>query len=265
MELWLKIYSDLHNEFGVEFEPQFTPEEIRRLDKTILVLAGDIDSKARGLAYAEKYHDIFKAVMYVPGNHDYYGITLNKTSTREKFTSEYENVHSLQYMDSVVIDGVLFTGGTLWTDLNKQDWFAVRNARIKMNDFQKIKELRPGSVYRKMSTDLWISEHIACKEKIAQQLARTDYDKSVVITHHAPSYKSIPERYQKSQDLTNFAYMSHLDELAIQADYWIHGHIHDNMDYMINDTVRVLANPRGYIPDYPNKSFDPYGLSVQIA
>lgn len=54
MELWLKIYSDLHNEFGTEFEPQFTPEEVRRLDKTILVLAGDIDSKARGLAYARE-------------------------------------------------------------------------------------------------------------------------------------------------------------------------------------------------------------------
>ena len=31
-----------------------------------------------------------------------------------------------------------------------------------------------------------------------------------------------------------------------QIKLWTHGHVHDDFDYMINET-RVICNPRGYI------------------
>jgi len=37
---------------------------------------------------------------------------------------------------------------------------------------------------------------------------------------------------------------------------WVHGHMHDPVDYMIGET-RVLANPRGYIPWELGNGFDP--------
>ena len=46
----------------------------------------------------------------------------------------------------------------------------------------------------------------------------------------------------------NGGYHNHLEELIMdntQIKYWVHGHMHDPVDYTIGET-RVLANPRGY-------------------
>ena len=37
--------------------------------------------------------------------------------------------------------------------------------------------------------------------------------------------------------------------------YWVHGHVHENSDYMISQ-CRVVANPRGYYPDELNSNFN---------
>ena len=37
---------------------------------------------------------------------------------------------------------------------------------------------------------------------------------------------------------------------------WIHGHVHNNFDYMIGDT-RVICNPRGYEMYQENFEFKP--------
>ena len=78
---------------------------------------------------------------------------------------------------------------------------------------------------------------------------------TVVVTHHSPSFQSIPEHY-RGNDL-NVAYASPLDAMieAMKPDYWIHGHIHDTQDYNIGHT-NILANPRGYAPDELNPEFD---------
>ena len=46
----------------------------------------------------------------------------------------------------------------------------------------------------------------------------------------------------------NGAYASNLEEIMYnhpQIKLWVHGHIHDPVDYIINET-RVVSNPRGY-------------------
>jgi hypothetical protein len=46
----------------------------------------------------------------------------------------------------------------------------------------------------------------------------------------------------------NGAYSSSLDDFIMdhpQIKTWVHGHMHDAVDYMIG-TTRLLSNPRGY-------------------
>jgi Icc-related predicted phosphoesterase len=71
---------------------------------------------------------------------------------------------------------------------------------------------------------------------------------TVVITHHAPSPKSIHPRFEDS--LLNACFVSDVERLIAgsRARLWIHGHTHDSFDYVLNGT-RVVCNPRGYAKD----------------
>lgn len=81
----------------------------------------------------------------------------------------------------------------------------------------------------------------------------------MVVTHHAPSARSVEPKYAGSP--LNAAFVSNLDALVERsgADLWIHGHTHYPVDYAIGAT-RVFSNPRGYARDGmpENARFDPY-------
>lgn len=79
--------------------------------------------------------------------------------------------------------------------------------------------------------------------------------KFAIMTHHAPSRRSVPERFET--DALSPAYASHLDSFVERsgAAAWIHGHIHTSVDYHIGQP-RVISNPRGY-PEEREAGFDP--------
>ncbi|MGB2816445.1 MAG: hypothetical protein WBA53_14665 [Burkholderiaceae bacterium] len=87
---------------------------------------------------------------------------------------------------------------------------------------------------------------------------------TVVITHRAPSPRSIHPRFAASP--VNPAFVSdathRLD--GARACPWIHGHTHDSFDYVERGT-RVLCKARGYAKDGVNENplFDPE-LTVEI-
>ena len=61
------------------------------------------------------------------------------------------------------------------------------------------------------------------------------------------------------------AYASNLSRLLGRSRLWVHGHIHDNMDYSFGMT-RVLCNPRGYTDpsgEHMNGLFQP-DLVVEV-
>ena len=85
----------------------------------------------------------------------------------------------------------------------------------------------------------------------------------MVVTHHAPHADSVPVRY--AQELTSAAFAGELSPLFGQAALWVHGHMHDAVDFARQGT-RGLANPRGYsraMGRFENAAFDP-GLVVEI-
>jgi Icc-related predicted phosphoesterase len=99
---------------------------------------------------------------------------------------------------------------------------------------------------------------------LGQALATPHAGPTVVITHHAPSPRSIHPRFEES--ILNACFVSDLEHLLGQerVELWIHGHTHDSFDYRVNGT-RVLCNPRGYARDGVNEnaSFNP-GLTIEV-
>ena len=85
------------------------------------------------------------------------------------------------------------------------------------------------------------------------RLATAHEGPTVVITHHAPSPKSIHPRFAGS--LLNACFVSDAERLmgADRVPLWIHGHTHDSFDYRVDGT-RVVCNPRGYAKSGTNEN-----------
>jgi predicted phosphodiesterase len=239
----LQILSDLHLEFA--------PFHLPAVAADVLVLAGDIGVGAAGLEWVlETCREA--PVIYVLGNHEFYHHTIPSVANELKEMAEGTNVHVLED-DLVEIGDVTFLGATLWTD------FALLGDPLKgeieadmgINDFRHIRifpkytRFRPADARRlHLRTVGWLQNQF-------RGLAGRKY---VVVTHHAPSGRSIGPDYQ--HDPLNAAFASNLEPLvtASGARLWIQGHIHAVADYNLGAT-RVLANPRGY-PKEQVQGFD---------
>ena len=237
----LHILNDLHIEFE-EFAPPATGADV-------VVLAGDIGVGLEGLRWVEaRFSDI--PVIYVPGNHEFYrhDITLIDALKAES----PDNIHVLND-NQVIIDGVRFLGSTLWTDFalfgEADKFYAMHEARLRMTDFSIIQN--HGA---RFTPEDAMRLHKASREWLAAMLAEPFDGETVVVTHHAPSSRSMHPRY--ARDLLTPAFASNLEHLmdGDRIPLWIHGHMHESFDYEINGT-RVLCNPRGYAPRAMNPDF----------
>lgn len=238
----LHVLSDLH----IEFE-DFRPPVV---DADLVVLAGDIHVKGRGLAWARAaFRD--RPVLYVLGNHEYYGKAYPKHLHDLKDQARGTHIHVLEN-ESFAMDGVRFLGCTLWTDfkLFGDPRIAGYEATQKMTDYRKI---RVSSSFRKLRSLDTAGIHARSLDWLAREIEKADGYKQVVITHHAPSRRSVAE--SAKDDLTDAAYASNLDDFVEKSGVglWIHGHVHRQSDYAIGNT-RTVCNPRGY-PTEPNPAF----------
>ena len=247
----LHILSDLHLEFGKSFDAPHT-------DADVIILAGDIDLHTRGLDWAAAQPAFGgKTVLYVPGNHEFYGaeyIGLRRELYRraEALRAQGHAIHVLD-MDAMEIGGVRFIGAICWTDYllfgAAAHWQCMREAR-RMNDHRLIQfSAGRGQLDNySLRSSLFLPEHAErfharARAWLTEQLAVPYGGKTVIITHHLPSRRSVAARFEN--DLLSAAFASDLDDLIAQADLWIHGHTHDAFDYSLGK-CRVVCNPRGY-------------------
>ena len=248
----LHILSDLHVEFEAFNPPQTSAD--------VVILAGDIHVGKKGVLWAkENFKD--QPVIYVLGNHEYYGRAFPKHIQDLRQLTQETNIHILEN-DRLVIRDVTFLGCTLWTDfkLFGEPRIAGAWATETMTDYRRI---RVSPQYRKLrSLDTFIihGKSLRWLHEEAEKL-RDNQQQFVIVTHHAPSKLSIPVHY--SNDLLSAAYASDLNEFIEEsgATLWIHGHVHSQYDYVIGKT-RIISNPRGY-PDERNKNFIP-DLIIEI-
>jgi Icc-related predicted phosphoesterase len=240
----IHILSDLHLEFA--------PFQRNNVDADVVVLAGDVHTGKNGIKWILKaFPD--RPVIYVLGNHEFYGQKIPKLIDEIKEFAQGTSVHVLEN-DCVEIGNVIFLGATLWTDfrLYGDPVLAEVTAQTGMTDFRRI---RVTPSYRRFRPSDARRIHTHSLEWLTQQVEQARGRKIVVVTHHAPSPQSIPARFQN--DPLNPAFASNLESFISEcgAALWIHGHIHHHSDYTIGST-RVVANPRGY-PTEPHIGFDP--------
>ncbi len=239
----LQIASDLHNEFG-EFDMDFN-------DIDLLILAGDIGVGLKGLDWIKK--NVRKTpVIYVPGNHEYYKNAYPKLLYKLKESSKDTNIHILDN-DNITIDGITFHGTTLWTnfELFGDPKIAGMEAQLRMNDYKLIKKDPSYSKLRSIDTHVM---HYNSLDWLRNSLMSGKSKINIVISHHAPSIRSIPDKYKN--DIISAAFASNLEDFIKETnpELWIHGHLHSCFDYNIGNT-RVVCNPRGY-PDEKYNGFN---------
>jgi len=273
----IAVCSDLHLEFGA-----VTLENPGDVD--VLILSGDI-CVARDLmehdplgivdfGKSSRYHTFFQNcgkefphVLYVVGNHEHYHGDFKDTISVLKSRLAY--IDNLYILDREIfeLNDTVFVGGTLWTDMNKEDPLTLHAIRSMMNDFRCVDNSNRVVNYKTYDDvenpdkpTFRTRPAIFCPEDAVEDHKKmlgyikhiyTDmapWKQMVVVGHHTPSHSSCHPRYKKD-DLMNGGYHSDLSEFILDRPgikLWTHGHTHELFDYMIG-TTRVVCNPRGYI------------------
>jgi predicted phosphodiesterase len=266
----IQLLSDLHFEFFDRENDHLGNVGIHP-DADVIVLAGDIDNGDYALIRASKLAmSCGKPVIFVPGNHEFYRQDMQ--AMLKKYRKGAPGVHVLLGVDYpdlkaeekfVIIDGVRFCGGTLWTNFKLYEGSvriptqreAIASGQNGLNDFRLIKH---------GNTDFTAEKSVQYHNgayKVIMEVLNTPFEgKTVVVTHHGMHSGSIHPQYSPSLYaldskkalpgenpgwMINPAFCSHLPELVAKADLCLHGHTHKSLDYMV-DNCRVVANPRGY-------------------
>jgi 3',5'-cyclic AMP phosphodiesterase CpdA len=271
------IMSDLH----VDAAP-WVPPPGPRVD--IAIVAGDVADGLcrRALPWlAEHVVPRAGAVIYVPGNHDYYGRRLRDEIDLAREASAAAGVILLDGGQSVRIGSVEVIGATLWTDyrVGGEGTRAAAMAtcgdrRDGMRDHRRIGTRDARGVPAAFRPREAAALHARHRARIEEALSAPWDGPRIVVTHHAPHPGSL--LHGEVRELIDAAYASDLSVLMEgdgAPDLWIHGHVHASRDYRVGRT-RILANPRGHDTSHrtrggvwrderENASFDG-GLVVEV-
>lgn len=262
----IRLLSDLHLEFEhkVHKDQHLSIPILPTDSDTVLVLAGDIGNAKKKGTYVPLVTDAsarFKKVIFVLGNHEFYGTSFVRAYDKiSENLSHLSNVHVMNN-ETITIDDVVFICSTMWASVDNNDPLMILNARNEMNDYKCIRNGPKQAPYmRKLDPQDTVVAFIEAKKFIFDELLKYKDTKitTVVVTHHACSHQSIGPIFQG--DKMNPMYATELGYDMLDVDgptIWLHGHLHNSMDYTIGDT-RIVINPRGYVhvPTMMNANFD---------
>ena len=238
----------------------------------VLVLAGDIGSYQGGSALArldvpdfglQRFANWPCPVIFVPGNHEYDGLEFSVAHERLQ-----EVCHRLGFIwlerEVVFLQGVRFVGCTLWTDFDaptsqlaltsavsfglqlkaRDKAFRAANYALRKNHALKDGQPMLADAIRELGlqSQAWLRDALAASNAPALPVNAVA-QKTVVITHFAPSLQSADPRYGINPGTAGFC--NALDDLLPHAQLWLHGHLHCPVDYRLHG-CRVVANPLGY-------------------
>lgn len=271
----IREVSDLHLEHLYDLYDQDGPnigavkDHIKSLippmrgDKnTVLIVAGDLATARRvGRIVTFMRHVVprFAHVIYVLGNHEHYqGCIATSQDIIVSALSEtgYIDMSKLTIAGNDIvtkqIGDVVFHCGTLWTDYHQGRPETAFLVERFITDHKVIKTAEGGLF---MTADA-AAIHRRCVAQLDSLLRGKDNSKTVVATHHMPSYDAIADEYRFGDSTTrtlNAAFASDLNELIAehQPAFWFFGHTHTKYDSTIQvgdvrPRTRLICNPHGY-------------------
>lgn len=239
----IRLISDLHFETQEDGGRSFV-DGLDPAGCDVLVVAGDLTKQTAGIIPAiSMLCQRFPRVVYVCGNHEYYGADRGKVNTALRIAQQRNpNLRHLNN-DILVIDGQRILGSTLWFPQTK----LARLQAAVWSDFRAIRGFSK-----------WVYEE---NQKAVTFFRRELREGDIVVTHHLPTFLSVHPKYAASVE--NCFYVTDLEELITERKpaLWMHGHTHESMDMRIGST-RVVCNPFGYVGDLNPRYTD--GLTLEV-
>lgn len=250
----------LASDFHLEFTPKWTYEPPKNVD--INLIAGDVYPGPDMVNRLRKigYH---APVLTTPGNHEFYDHKID--CLPEQRSGDINVLQGTAVIHGFGNDAVVFLGATLWTDfaLDGTPAMSMIHAQRMMGCFSHIKHPTEPRPITPNETRIMHEQAVFW---LNSEMAKHQGKRIVVMTHHAPSTRSISPQYYGSP--LNPAFCSDLEWLMVKYKpvLWVHGHVHSSHDYMVDQT-RVICNPRGYphpyLDTFENPDFKP-NLVVEI-
>ena len=240
----IQYCSDLHLEFRENKE--FLKSNPLQPKGEILLLAGDIvpfvvmDKHADFFDYVA---DNFETTYWVPGNHEYYYSDISERSgmLNEGIRSNVFLVNNLAIKFSDV--KLIFT--TLWAKISPASQWTIQQ---NMSDFQVIKN--HGDPFTPYHFNQLHEESFKFLQKEMNQ------ERSIVVTHHVPTFLNYPLKYKGDPLNEAFAVELH-DFIQVSAcEYWIFGHHHTPMKGFSIGKTKLICNQLGYVNNNEHLLFD---------
>jgi predicted phosphodiesterase len=214
----------------------------------LVVLAGDVENGDAGIDWAARAF-AGQPVVYVAGNHEFYGQRIPGLLPRlQAAAGRSGNVTFLENAEGrLKVRGrsLRILGCTLWTDFRLYGESAAATAMAlageRILDHSRI-ALDDGSRFLPADAE---RRHAVSRAWLEESLSEPFDGPTVVVTHHAPSPRSIAPKFEGDPLSPSFATdLTALIERT-KPGLWVHGHTHHPVDYQLART-RVVSRPWGY-------------------
>lgn len=222
MKIW--VLSDLHIDVVTDLDLGDHP------DADIIVIAGDLadgDHDPVPWLLANFSDDERAMMVFVPGNHEAYGIGLDTVPALLQRLRDETGIVTLD-RETVEFGGRRIVGCTMWSPLH-QNLDELGGDLVAIPDF---------------SGDAWRAAHARDRSWLEETVLEGD----IVVTHHAPAFVGLAGKMQQNPALMRLSsgYFADMSDLIVdrRPELWVHGHTHVTSTYEVGQT-RVVSNAHG--------------------
>ena len=255
-----RIISDLHIDINAHYEDdnllKFDPD-------AFYLIAGDTSGSYTITSNFIENH--INQGVFILGNHEGYeadrethiDTNLTKENIADKLSRDFPLTSKVSFLenqykeigeDIIVVGCTLYTDFRLYEDLDYDQTYAMNYAHSRMNDFRYVYTYGDThETYRNVTPLDYVNYFNTSLNFIEETCNKFPDKKIVVVTHHAPSMKSIQGRYVT--DVLSAAYASPLEDFIKAHDnikLWCCGHIHSKAEYKFRNRAQVISCPFGY-------------------
>lgn len=225
----IQLASDLHIETKGGLNAPTSAYPVAK--SPILALAGDVYP-----AMAPEFGEIirrvaepFRLVLYVPGNHEYYGGIGSISEMDRIMQQKCDAIPNVLYFNktSITVHGTLIAGCTMWTNVPKSLWATAAN---EINDYRFIRTAVNHTFTPKDSVTIHLDHKKWLKDTLSQARRGGVAKRAIIITHHAPT-DALSERTQsRSRETFPYYFASDMGDLTTEpfVKVWCYGHTHES-------------------------------------